>query len=352
VLAVSPELPPSAATPGAPRRRILLVGCGTGSLEPTGGLEIFLLRLAAELGASHDVTLCSRPGPEGTDVPYQRPSERFERFEPSSVDVLDRLARTHDLVLINQWRHLVTRPERTVLMLHGGVQQCYPTELATTDGRRQLVKELARPAALAACSSWAAGTLAEVAGRSTHVLYPPIDPAFLETPSREKRPVIGYVGRLSPIKGADLLPEIARHEGLGGLEVEATRFAPDAGLETIFADAFSSGLVRSVEPFTDPALLAAYMASLSALVVPSRIEGFGLSALEAQAAGTFVVASSAGGLRESVLQGGGVLTDGTVEELVKGLRAHHGKRPADAVRARIRSRFTAASTADRLLSLL
>ena len=350
---MKPSLPSSTAVTDAPRRRrILLVSCAAGALEPTGGLEIFLLRLAAELGASHDVTMCSHPGPDGTDVPYQRPTERFERFEPSSVDVLDRLARNHDLVLINQWRYLVTSPERTVLMLHGGVQQCYPEELATVGGRRRLVEELARPAALAACSSWAAGTLAEVAGRETHVLYPPIDPAFLETPSREKRPVIGYVGRLSHLKGVDLLPQIARHEGIGGLEVEATRFTPDAGLETVFADAFSSGLVRSVEPFTDPALLADYRASLSALVVPSRIEGFGLSALEAQAAGTFVVASSAGGLRESVLHGGGILTDGTVDELVKGLRTHHGKRPTDAVRARIRSRFTAAATTDRLLSLL
>lgn len=347
---MSPQAPDS--TPRPARRRILLVGTSPGAFEPIGGLEVYLLRLASYLGDLHEVTISSHPGRGGLDRAYRRPSENFERFEPSSVDRLDQLARTHDLVLVNQWRYLVTAPERTVLMLHNGIREAYPEKFSTEEGRRHLRAELALPAAIAACSSWAAGTFSEVVEREVHVLYPPIDPVFLETPACAKRPVVGYIGRMSISKGVDLLPQIARRLEPYGLELEATMFTTDPGVQEILEEHLSTGLVRGVAPYTDPKLLAKYMASLAAVVKPSRFEAFGLSALEAQAAGTFVVSSSAEGLSEAVLPGGGVLTDGTVEGLVEGLRAIQGKRPGEEVRAEIQSRFAVANTANRLLSLI
>lgn len=334
------------------RRRVVLVGCAEGALEPTGGLEIFLLRLAHELAREHDVHVASLPHPDACGGSPRRPGEAFTRHEPAHLDELHRLASSADIVMVNQWRHLVTVPEKTVLMLHGGIEHCYPEELATVDGRARLVDDLTRPAVLAACSRWAADTLGEVSGRDTVALYPPLDPTFLSTPVVAKRPVVGYVGRLSLLKGADIVPAIARHPGLGPLSVEMTDFQPDEGLVELFHEERTRGDVHMVGPFTEARHLAVHMASLAVLLVPSRVEGFGLSALEAQAAGTFVVASDVGGLRESVLPGGGVNVDGGIGSLVEAVKEHAYRRPEPAVRDLIRERFTVRATAERFLSLL
>lgn len=134
-----------------PRRRVVLVACAEGPLEPTGGLEIFLLRLAHELSREHDVHVVSHPHPTGAGSSGRRPDESFTRHEPARLEDLHHLASSADIVMVNQWRYLVTVPERTVLMLHGGIEHCYPQELSTESGRAKLIKDLSRPAVLAAC---------------------------------------------------------------------------------------------------------------------------------------------------------------------------------------------------------
>ncbi|GAA3879147.1 glycosyltransferase family 4 protein [Saccharothrix violaceirubra] len=82
--------------------------------------------------------------------------------------------------------------------------------------------------------------------------------------------------------------------------------------------------------------LAALLAAADAVVLPSRYEPFGIVALEAAAAGTPLVASTAGGLGEVVVDGetGVSFTPGDVAGLAAAVRSVLDDRPAAVRRAR------------------
>lgn len=82
--------------------------------------------------------------------------------------------------------------------------------------------------------------------------------------------------------------------------------------------------------------LAAVLAAADAVVLPSRYEPFGIVALEAAAAGAPLVASTAGGLGEVVLDGvtGLSFAPGDVDGLARAVRSVLDDRPAAARRAR------------------
>jgi D-inositol-3-phosphate glycosyltransferase len=129
-------------------------------------------------------------------------------------------------------------------------------------------------------------------------------------------PTALFVGRIQPLKGADLvvraLAELeARHANLlivggpsgpeGEAELRSLRaLVAELGLET---------RVRFVPPQPHTSL-ADYYRAADVCVVPSRTESFGLVALEAAACGTPVVAANVGGLRFLVDHGAtGYLVD-------------------------------------------
>jgi D-inositol-3-phosphate glycosyltransferase len=130
-------------------------------------------------------------------------------------------------------------------------------------------------------------------------------------------PVLLFVGRIQPLKGADLavrtlaalddptavLLVVGGPSGAGGAEE----------LERLHALVHSLGLadqVRFVPPQPHERLAGFYRAA-DVCLVPSRTESFGLVALEAAACGTPVVAAGVGGLRSLVDDGAtGFLVDG------------------------------------------
>jgi D-inositol-3-phosphate glycosyltransferase len=139
--------------------------------------------------------------------------------------------------------------------------------------------------------------------------------------------VLLFVGRIQPLKGADLavrclaeldsdvtLLVVGGPSGADG-ETEVHRLhalVDELGLE---------GRVQFIPPQPHDSLTVYYQAA-DVCLVPSRTESFGLVALEAAACGTPVVAADVGGLRS-------VVDDGQTGFLVEGRRALDYAAPVD-----------------------
>jgi D-inositol-3-phosphate glycosyltransferase len=115
-------------------------------------------------------------------------------------------------------------------------------------------------------------------------------------------PVLLFVGRIQPLKGADVavqaLAELGRPDAVLLIVGGASGQAGDHEVERVHALVDSLGLhdqVRFVPP-QQHHILSTYYRAADVVLVPSRSESFGLVALEAAACGTPVVASAVGGL--------------------------------------------------------
>jgi D-inositol-3-phosphate glycosyltransferase len=146
------------------------------------------------------------------------------------------------------------------------------------------------------------------------ILPPGVDHAFFAPGSRAgarraigvdpQTPVVLFVGRLQPLKGADVAVDaFARMVGERPgalLVIVGGPSGPDgaahlADLHRLVSRRGLEGRVRFVEPQAHEVLSSFYRAA-EVVLVPSRSESFGLVALEAAACGTPVVASAVGGL--------------------------------------------------------
>lgn len=167
-------------------------------------------------------------------------------------------------------------------------------------GRFALAGFLKRADALIAVSDAVRNSVPNV-GREIDVIYNGIDrERFTDLPERtearrllewdKQTPIVLAVSRLSPEKGIDLLVPLAKTPGLRVV------VAGDGPLRHQLAN---SGL-ECIGPRDDAPLL---MAAADIVVVPSRSEGLGLTAIEAAAAGRPVVATRTGGLPEVVEDG-------------------------------------------------
>ncbi|RZS39032.1 (1-_4)-alpha-D-glucan synthase (UDP-glucose) [Herbihabitans rhizosphaerae] len=154
-------------------------------------------------------------------------------------------------------------------------------------------------------------------------------PASVVAATRERygpggEPLLLYFGRLEWEKGVqDLitaLPRIRRsHPGTRLVVAGKGRQA-----KTLVEQARKHRVRRAIDfvgHLSDVELVAA-LAAADAVVLPSRYEPFGIVALEAAAAGAPLVASTAGGLGEVVVQGetGLAFAPGDVEALTEAVR--------------------------------
>ncbi len=145
-------------------------------------------------------------------------------------------------------------------------------------------------------------------------------------------PLLLFVGRIQPLKGADVAVQtLAALHADGGdhrLVVVGGPSGPhgEEAYEGLVGQAKELGVadwVTFVEPQPHE-LLSTFYRAADVCLVPSRSESFGLVALEAAACGTPVVASAVGGLTTLVDHGRtGFLVDQPSPVSVRGPRAAH-----------------------------
>ncbi|MBN2330195.1 MAG: glycosyltransferase family 4 protein [Candidatus Aenigmarchaeota archaeon] len=125
----------------------------------------------------------------------------------------------------------------------------------------------------------------------------------------ENERIITFVGSLSETKGADIFVILAFHfhERVQGLRFCLVGGGPDEGsLKRYCSKRGMKGIVTFVGRKSHQESLR-YIKASDALVIPSRIEGFGLTALEGMRIGVPIAASRSGALGEVL--GGSSLTD-------------------------------------------
>jgi len=131
--------------------------------------------------------------------------------------------------------------------------------------------------------------------RDVRVIPNPLPASWPPPRPREPgRPIrVGFMGRLEPEKGADLLGDIARALPAASLAVAGSGTVAVPRLDNVT-------LLGQVDA-------AEFLSTVDCVVVPSRVESFGRTALEALSLGVPVVHSGVGGLAEVTRYADGVL---------------------------------------------
>lgn len=154
---------------------------------------------------------------------------------------------------------------------------------------------------------------------------------FLGIPADEI--VVGWVGRLIPVKGADVLLEAARH--LNDLPITISIVGDGSERDRLESLARNAGLSDKVRFHGSVPDAARYMRAFDVFVLSSRSEGTPITLLEAIAAKVPVVAATVGGVPDVVGPAGAILVP-----------AEDPLRLAEAIRDVIEDRTSASARAN------
>lgn len=214
-----------------------------------------------------------------------------------------------NIVHVNTWIHARFAPPYTPLVatmhhvVHDDALERYKTRLQSMYHRFWIkpmeAEVLARAAAITAVSRYTAGkTIAAFGARQIEVIHNGLD--LRDYPRRAEARVgkpfrVLFIGSWSTRKGVDLLPPIMKSLG-DDFELRFTGTPNPSQRASLPANSVALGRL------TDQELRKAY-ASSDALLLPSRLEGFGQVAMEAMASGLPVVATDGSALPEVVEHG-------------------------------------------------
>ncbi|HEX4521457.1 MAG TPA: glycosyltransferase family 4 protein [Gaiellaceae bacterium] len=203
-----------------------------------------------------------------------------------------------------------------------------------------------------AASDWFTGcsdsTLAElvsvdgtIVDRAT-TIYNGLDFAAEPGPLDFEHPLILCSARIEPEKGMDLAVEAVRQlrDEFPALRL---RIVGDGSVRReLELSALRAGLDGAVEfmGWRAPDEMPRLVEQATIVLVPSRLEGFGLVALEGMAAGRPVIATRVGGLQEVVGEDGGILVEpsaGAIADAVRELLRDPARAKAVARAGRLRA---------------
>ena len=248
------------------------------------------------------------------------------------------------------WRLRATRGMPRVLTMHGSDVRLASGVPVSHPVMRTVLRDMTHRAVV---SHWMAAAVSRMARDLPVEVAPmPIDLAqFTPPPAGAPREGILFVGRLNAQKGVADLLRAAAHPALRAVPITIVGDGPDAtALRELAATQHLEDRVTWL-----PAVPHGHLSTLyrrAALVcMPSRSEGLGLVAVEAQACGTPVVGYADGGLLDVVQTGPGrgrLVAAGSVEALAEAMASVLGEAAAaerSALRDAMLDRFAPARVA-------